>query len=49
MVWLERDQPGGQAMRVLGDAAVELVDVDGLLLLNMPCIVLVLTKLNNAR
>ena len=31
MVWQERDQPGGQAVRVLGEAPVELVDVDGLI------------------
>lgn len=32
MVWQERDQPGGQAVRILGDPPVALVDVDGLIL-----------------
>lgn len=32
MVWQERAQPGGQAVRVLGDPPVDLVDVDGLIL-----------------
>lgn len=32
MVWQERDQPGGQSVRVLGHAPVELTDVDGLIL-----------------
>jgi CRISPR-associated protein Cas2 len=32
MIWLERDQPGGQAVLVLGDPPVSLVDVDGLIL-----------------
>ncbi|MGE0373345.1 MAG: type I-E CRISPR-associated endoribonuclease Cas2e [Gammaproteobacteria bacterium] len=32
MVWQERDQPGGQAVRVLGVPSVSLVDVDGLIL-----------------
>lgn len=32
MVWHDRDQPGGQAVRVLGDPPVSLVDVDGLIL-----------------
>ena len=32
MVWQERDQPGGQTVRILGDPPVALVDVDGLIL-----------------
>lgn len=32
MVWQERDQPGGHAVRLLGDPPVSLVDVDGLIL-----------------
>jgi CRISPR-associated protein Cas2 len=32
MVWQERDQPGGQAVRVFGSPAVSFVDVDGLVL-----------------
>jgi CRISPR-associated protein Cas2 len=36
MVWQERDQPGGQAVRVLGEPTVKLVDVDGLILTRRP-------------
>ncbi len=32
MVWQEREQPGGQAVQILGDAPLALVDVDGLIL-----------------
>ena len=32
MIWLEREQPGGQAARVLGEVPVAFVDVDGLIL-----------------
>lgn len=32
MIWQERDQPGGQAVRTLGSPPVTLADVDGLLL-----------------
>jgi CRISPR-associated protein Cas2 len=33
MVWQEREQPGGQAVRTLGTPPVQLVDVDGLILM----------------
>ena len=36
MVWQERTQPAGQAVKVLGEAPVELVDVDGLILCRRP-------------
>jgi CRISPR-associated protein Cas2 len=32
MLWQERDQPGGQAVRTLGSPPVQMVDVDGLIL-----------------
>lgn|SRR5690606_33283885 len=32
MIWHERDVPGGQAVLTLGTPAVEIVEVDGLLL-----------------
>lgn len=32
MLWQERDQPGGQAVRTLGTVPIEFVDVDGIVL-----------------
>lgn len=32
LLWQERDQPGGQAVRTLGTPPIEFVDVDGLVL-----------------
>lgn len=31
MIWLDRDTPGGQAVRTLGSPPVKIIEVDGLL------------------
>lgn len=36
MLWHERDQPGGQAVRTLGTPPIEFVDVDGMVLARRP-------------
>lgn len=32
MIWQDREQPGGQAVRTMGSPPIALVDVDGLIL-----------------
>lgn len=36
MVWQEREVPGGQAVRVLGEPPIDLIEVDGLILARRP-------------
>lgn len=36
LVWQERDQPGGQAVRMLGSPPNDLVDIDGMILARRP-------------